>query len=166
MLAIKNARIYPVDRPVIENGSILIDNGKIAYVGASIEIPDGAEVIDAGGRTVYPGFIDAHCHVGMMESAIGFEGSDENEMTDPVTPHVRAIDGFNPLDETVKEAREAGVTLAATGPGSGNVIGGTFMVVKTVGVRVDDMIVKDPLAMKSARTQSRFHLKNKTPMTR
>lgn len=169
MLAIKNARIYPVDRPVIENGSILIDNGKIAYVGASIEIPDGAEVIDAGGRTVYPGFTDAHCHVGMMESAIGFEGSDENEMTDPVTPHVRAIDGFNPLDETVKEAREAGVTLAATGPGSGNVIGGTFMVVKTVGVRVDDMIVKDPLAMKIAFGENPkrvYHSKNKTPMTR
>ena len=85
-----------------------------------------------------------------------------------MTPHVRAIDSFNP-DETVKEAREAGVTLAATGPGSGNVIGGTFMVVKTVGVRVDDMIVKDPLAMKIAFGENPkrvYHSKNKTPMTR
>lgn len=169
MIAIKNAKIYPVDRPVIENGTILVDNGKIVSVGASPEIPSGAEVIDAGGRSAYPGFIDAHCHLGMMESAIGFEGSDENELTDPITPHMRAIDGFNPMDATVKEAREAGVTLAATGPGSGNVIGGTFMAVKTYGVRVDDMVVKDPLAMKIAFGENPkrvYNSKGKTPTTR
>lgn len=169
MIAIRNARIHPVDGPVIKNGAILIDGGKIVSVGGGTKIPADAEVIDAGGRTVYPGFIDAHCHLGMMESAIGFEGSDENEMTDPVTPHMRAIDGFNPMDATVREAREAGVTLAATGPGSGNVIGGTFMAVKTAGVRVDDMIVKDPLAMKIAFGENPkrvYYAKGKTPTTR
>ncbi len=169
MIAITNAKIYPVDAPVIEKGSILIDGGKIVKLGANIDIPADAEVIDAGGRSVYPGFIDAHCHVGMWESAIGFEGDDVNEMTDPVTPHMRAIDGFNPMDETVKEACQAGVTLAATGPGSANPIGGTFMAIKTHGHRADDMVVKDPLAMKIAFGENPkrvYNAKNKTPMTR
>ncbi|NLA61433.1 MAG: amidohydrolase [Firmicutes bacterium] len=169
MLAITNAKVFPVDAPVIEKGSILIDGGKIVKVGANIDIPAEAEVIDAGGRSVYPGFIDAHCHVGMWESAIGFEGDDVNEMTDPVTPHMRAIDGFNPMDETVKKACQAGVTLAATGPGSANPIGGTFMAIKTYGHRVDDMVVKDPLAMKIAfgeKPKRVYNAKNKTPMTR
>lgn len=169
MIAITNAKIYPVDAPVIEKGSILVEAGKIVKLGADIDIPAEAEIIDAGGRSVYPGFIDAHCHVGMMESAIGFEGDDVNEMTDPVTPHMRAIDGFNPLDITVKEACEAGVTVAATGPGSANPIGGTFMAVKTYGHRVDDMVIKDPLAMKIAFGENPkrvYNAKGKTPMTR
>ena len=169
MIAIKNAEIYPVDAPVIENGTILIDAGKVVSLGTNIDIPAGAEVIDAGGRSAFPGFIDAHCHVGMWESAIGFEGDDVNEMTDPVTPHMRAIDGFNPVDDTVKEACRAGVTIAATGPGSANPIGGTFMAVKTCGHRVDDMIVKDPLAMKIAFGENPkrvYNAKSKTPMTR
>ncbi len=169
MIAITNAKIHPVDAPVIEKGSVLIDGGKIVRLGANVDIPSGAEVIDAGGRSVFPGFVDAHCHVGMWESAIGFEGDDVNEMTDPVTPHMRAIDGFNPLDETVKEACHAGVTVAATGPGSANPIGGTFMAVKTHGHRVDDMILKDPLAMKIAFGENPkrvYNSKSKTPMTR
>lgn len=169
MLAITNARIYPVDAPVIEKGTILIDGGKIVKLGADVEIPAEAEVIDAGGRSVYPGFIDAHCHVGMWESAIGFEGDDVNEMTDPVTPHMRAIDGFNPMDETVAEAMRAGVTTVATGPGSANPIGGTFMAIKTYGHRVDDMVIKDPLAMKIAFGENPkrvYNAKSKTPMTR
>ncbi|MGE5579064.1 MAG: amidohydrolase [Bacillota bacterium] len=169
MLAIKNARIYPVDGPVIEKGTVLIDGGKITQVGADVQIPAGAEVVDAGGRSVYPGFVDAHCHLGMWESAIGFEGDDGNEMTDPITPHMRGIDGFNPMDETVKEALEAGVTCCATGPGSANVVGGTFMVIKTHGDRVDDMIVKNPLAMKIAFGENPkrvYNSKSKTPSTR
>ncbi len=169
MIAIRNTWIHCVDGPLIENGTILIDGGKIVGVGKDIDIPAGIEIVDAGGRPSYPGFIDAHCHVGMQESAIGFEGDDVNEMTDPVTPNVRAIDGFNPMDITVAEACKAGVTTAATGPGSANPIGGTFMVVKMAGHRVDDMIVKDPLAMKIAFGENPkrvYSPKNKTPMTR
>lgn len=169
MLAIKNAKIYPVDGPVIENGTVLIDGAKIAQVGANVAIPAGAEVVDAGGRSVYPGFVDAHCHVGMWETAIQFEGDDVNEATDPVTPHMRGIDGFNPVDETVREALQAGVTCCATGPGSANVVGGTFMVIKTHGDRVDDMVIKDPLAMKIAFGENPkrvYNSKNKTPSTR
>lgn len=147
---IKNGKIYTMAGPVLDNGSILIENGKIAAVGCDLPVPADAQVIDAGGRMVLPGMIDAHCHLGMEESAIRSEGSDGNEATSPNTAQVRGIDGINPLDITFQEAREAGVTLAATGPGSANVLGGTFVVLKTYGVCVDEMVIKDPLAMKCA----------------
>lgn len=149
-IIIKNGRLYPMVGPVIENGSILIENGKIVEVGIDIAAPECAQVIDAAGRMVMPGMIDAHCHLGMEESAIRAEGSDGNEATAPNTAQVRAIDGINPMDITFQEAREAGVTLAATGPGSANVLGGTFVVMKTYGICVDEMVIKDPLAMKCA----------------
>lgn len=169
MLAIVNATIYPVDKEVIKKGTILVDRGKIVEVGSNVSVPEDAQVIDAGGRMVFPGFIDAHSHLGLDESCIGFEGSDVNEATDPVTPNMRAIDGFNPLDITVKEARENGVTACAAGPGSANVVGGTFMAIKTFGTRVDDMIIKEPVAMKVAFGENPKRVysgKGKTPSTR
>lgn len=150
MLLIKNAKIYTMAGPVIENGQILVEDGKIAAVGTQLETPADVQVIDAAGKIVLPGMIDAHCHLGMVESSIGFEGSDGNEATSPITPHMRAIDGINPMDITFEEARQAGVTCAATGPGSANVLGGTFAAVKTYGKRIDKMIVKEPVAMKCA----------------
>lgn len=147
---IKNGKIYTMAGPVIEGGSVLIEDGKITAVGKRIEAPANATVIDAGGRMVLPGMIDAHSHLGMVESAIGSEGSDGNEATSPNTAQVRAIDGINPMDVTFEEARNVGVTMVATGPGSANVIGGTFVALKTVGVCVDDMVVKEPVAMKCA----------------
>ena len=169
MLAIVNATIYPVDKEVIKKGTILVDKGKIVEVGPDVSVPEDAQVIDAAGRMVFPGFIDAHSHLGLDESCIGFEGSDVNEATDPVTPNMRAIDGFNPLDITVKEARENGVTACAAGPGSANVVGGTFMAIKTFGTRVDDMIIKEPVAMKVAFGENPKRVysgKGKTPSTR
>ena len=169
MLAIVNAVIYPVDKEVIKKGTILVDKGKIVEVGPDVSVPEDAQVIDAAGRMVFPGFIDAHSHLGLDESCIGFEGSDVNEATDPVTPNMRAIDGFNPLDITVKEARENGVTACAAGPGSANVVGGTFMAIKTFGTRVDDMIIKEPVAMKVAFGENPKRVysgKGKTPSTR
>lgn len=169
MLLIKNGLIYTMNNEVIENGSILIKDGKIVEVGKNIIAPLDAEVLDVEGRMVTPGFIDAHCHLGMWEESIGFEGSDGNEMTDPVTPELRAIDGINPMDISFKEAYEGGVTTAITGPGSANVIGGTFVAIKTYGHRIDDMIIKNPLAMKIAFGENPkrvYHSQNKTPMTR
>lgn len=169
MLAIVNAVIYPVDKEVIKKGTILVDKGKIVEVGPDVSVPEDAQVIDVAGRMVFPGFIDAHSHLGLDESCIGFEGSDVNEATDPVTPNMRAIDGFNPLDITVKEARENGVTACAAGPGSANVVGGTFMAIKTFGTRVDDMIIKEPVAMKVAFGENPKRVysgKGKTPSTR
>jgi imidazolonepropionase-like amidohydrolase len=150
MIFIKSGKIYTMAGQVIENGCILIEDGKIKEVGKNLVCPPNAEVIEADGKLVFPGFIDAHCHIGMWEEGMGFEGSDGNEMTDPVTPHLRAIDAINPKDEAFENAIKGGVTTAATGPGSANVIGGTFSVIKLHGDRIDDMIVKSPVAMKCA----------------
>ncbi|MBE6731812.1 MAG: amidohydrolase [Ruminococcaceae bacterium] len=151
MLLIKNGYVKTMAGADIENGSVLIgDDGKILEVGANIEAPEGAEVIDAEGRLVTPGCVDAHCHIGLHNEAVGWEGRDYNEMIEPITPHMRAIDSINPMDESLPLAVRGGVTTACTGPGSANVIGGTFVAIKLVGKRVDNMIVKDPIAMKCA----------------
>lgn len=131
---------------------ILAVDGKIKKIAPILEgkAVNEAEVIDASGIDVYPGFVEAHCHLGLDGYAIGFEGQDYNELNDPITPQLSAIDGINPQDETFKMAREGGVTCVSTGPGSSNIIGGTFCVIKTYGNRVDDMIVKEKAAMKIA----------------
>ena len=130
-------------------GDILIKNGKIAAVGQNLDAC-GEEVFDAQGMNVYPGFVEAHCHIGLDGYGIGYEGADYNEYGDSVTPHLRAIDGIEPADPTLLQAAQAGVTSVCTGPGSANVLGGTFVAIKTVGRRVDDMIVRDNVAMKCA----------------
>lgn len=150
MLLIKNGYVKTMAGADMENGCVLIDDsGKIAAVGTDL-CADGATVIDAGGRLVTPGCVEAHCHIGVDNSKMRWEGMDYNEMSDPVTPHMRAIDGINPIDETFPLALQHGVTTACTGPGSANVVGGTFAAIKLAGNRVDDMIIKNPLAMKVA----------------
>ncbi|MBP3588242.1 MAG: amidohydrolase, partial [Clostridia bacterium] len=147
MLYIKNGYIKTMAGPDIENGAILIDdNGKIAAVGADIVCPEGAQVIDAEGRLVTPGCVDAHCHVGLDNQGMGWEGRDYNEIVDPITPQMRAIDSINPMDEAFGLGLQGGVTTVCTGPGSANVVGGTFVAMKLAGKRVDNMIVKEPLA--------------------
>ena len=129
---------------------LLLENGKIAAIGTGLALPDGCEVVDAAGLRVYPGFVDAHTHIGLDGSGIGYEGRDYNEMNDICCPQLRGIDGINPRDPSFRSARNAGVTCVCTGPGSANVLGGTFLAIKTVGDRVDNMVVKDPVAMKCA----------------
>jgi len=151
MILIKNAYIKPMVGEDIENGSILIDaGGKIAAVASGVEAPEGAKIIDAGGRLVTPGCVEAHCHIGLHNEAVGWEGRDYNETADPITPQMRAIDSINPQDEAFGNAIRGGVTTACTGPGSANVVGGSFAVIKLVGNRIDNMIVKHPAAMKCA----------------
>lgn len=169
MTLMKNATIYSMEEDAPYVGDILINDDRIQQTAPHIEAAPGWEVIDLTGYNVYPGFIDAHNHLGMSEESIGFEGNDVNEMTDPVTPQVRAIDGFNPMDLAVKEACQYGITTVATGPGSANVVGGQFAAMKTHGVRVDNMIVKEPLAMKIAFGENPkrvYNGKGKMPMTR
>jgi imidazolonepropionase-like amidohydrolase len=172
MLLIYNANIDTVTNGVVKNGYILVEDNKIKELGemSNINLNDyECKKIDATNKYVYPGFIEAHCHVGLSESAIRFEGSDHNEATDPVTPNMRGIDGINPMDITFKEALEAGVTTVNTGPGSANIIGGTFSIIKTNGKRIDDMIVRDPSAMKCAFGENPkrvYNGKNKMPTTR
>ena len=151
MILIKNGYVKPMVGEDIENGCVLIGNdGKIAAVGKELEAPEGCTVIDAEGRLVTPGCVDAHCHIGLDNEGMGWEGHDYNEIVDPLTPQLRAIDSINPMDEAFGLALEGGVTSACTGPGSANVVGGTFVAIKLSGKRVDNMIIKNPLAMKCA----------------
>ena len=149
MICIKNGTLHTAVSKETFIADILIDGGKIVKIGKGLSA-DGAEVIDATGLQVYPGFVEAHCHIGLDGYGIGYEGHDYNELNDPVTPQVQAIDGINPFDPCMKMAAKAGVTCFATGPGSSNSIGGTFAAIKPVGTRVDNMIVKFPVAMKCA----------------
>lgn len=148
MLCIKNGLIHDAVNREAYKGDILIENGKISAIGSDISVTEGTEIIDAEGLQIYPGFVEAHCHLGLDNYACGFEGDDYNEMTDIICPQLRGCDGIYPQDPTLKMAAEGGVTCVATGPGSANVLGGTFVAIKTVGQRVDKMIVKDPIAMK------------------
>jgi len=176
MLLIKNGKVLTMTGKNHERGYVLIDEGKIIKVtGEYDEIEDllqnkeNLEVIDAEGKYVLPGLIDAHCHVGMWEDAVGFEGDDGNESTDPVTPQLRAIDGVYHADRSFEEARENGVTTVVTGPGSANVIGGQFAALKTYGRRVEEMILKDPVAVKIAfgeNPKTVYNEKKQMPTTR
>ena len=150
MLCIKNGMIHDMVNLEAYEGDILMDGGKITAIGKNLDIPEGTEVYDACGKDVYPGFVDAHSHLGLDGYGIGFEGQDYNERNDICTPQLRGIDSFNPMDPSVSMAAKGGVTCVGTGPGSSNVIGGTFFAAKTAGHCVDDMIVKNPIAMKCA----------------
>ncbi len=151
MILLKNGHVKTMEGPDIPCGDVLIgDDGKIAAVGAGLEAPAGTEIYDAAGCLVTPGFVEAHCHIGLEEEIVGRMGNDVNEATNPITPQMRGIDAVNPMDEGLSEALKAGVTCAVTGPGSANVVGGTFCAIKLCGKRVDKMVVKDPAAMKIA----------------
>ena len=148
MLLIRNGLIFDAVHREPYTADILVKDGKIAEIGAGLTAD--CPTFDAAGLHIYPGFVEAHCHIGLDGSGIGFEGDDCNEMTDILTPQLRAIDGIYPQDPTFREALEAGVTTVCTGPGSANVLGGQFAVIKTAGHRVDDMIVRPFAAMKCA----------------
>ncbi len=152
MKLIKNAQKVFTMGPqgTLENVDVLIEGTKIVKIEKDIQVGNNVEVIDATNQYVYPGFIDAHCHIGMFEESIGFEGNDGNEATNPITPELRAIDAINPMDISLSEAIAGGVTIASTGPGSANVIGGQFTIIKLAGKRVDDMIINPYSAMKCA----------------
>ncbi|MBQ8258633.1 MAG: amidohydrolase [Clostridia bacterium] len=170
MILIKNGYVKHMVGADIENGSVLIgDDGKIIAVGENIEAPECAAVIDAEGRLVTPGCVEAHCHIGLDNEAVGWEGRDYNESVDPITPHMRAIDSIYPQDEAFGNALRGGVTTACTGPGSANVVGGSFAVIKLAGNRVDNMIVKHPAAMKCAFGENPkrvYGQSKKSPVTR
>ncbi|MCL1994283.1 MAG: amidohydrolase [Spirochaetes bacterium] len=166
MLCVKNGTIFTVAQQQEFVGDMLVKDGKIVEIGQNLS-GKADEVIDATGLFVFPGFVDAHSHLGLAGYAMRFEGMDFNELTDSMTPHMEAIDSFNPQDESVKMAIEGGVTTVGTGPGSANVIGGTFIAVKTAGTRVDDMIVKRKVAMKCAFGENpKFQYKEKDTCTR
>ena len=168
MQAIRGGTIF-TPREKIEEGIILIDKGKIVEVGRGAIIPKDAEVIDASGKFILPGMIDAHCHTGVFADGVGWEESDGNEMTDPITPHLRAIDAIHPDDIAFKDLRDAGITTINTGPGSANLIGGQTAVIKTFGRTVEEMVLAAPVGMKMALGENPKRVygeQKKTPSTR
>jgi len=169
MRAIVNGKIYTMAGSVLEKGTVLIEAGKIKAVGANLEIPAGAEIIDAQGKVVMPGIIDAHTHIGVYEEGIGFEGADGNEMVNPATPHIRALDAINPMESGFKGAIAGGVTSLNVVPGSANVIGGQAVAIKTWGKYVDDMVIQEPLGLKIAFGENPkrvYSSQKKSPSTR
>ena len=168
-MAITGGRVVPVTADPVENGTVLIEDGKITAVGADLAVPDGAQVIDAAGQWVLPGFIEAHGHVGVHEEAQGWAGSDTNEMTDPVTAQVRALDAINPADLGFRDAITGGVLAVNVNPGSGNPIGGQTVALKCWGRTVDEMLLREPSGLKSALGENPKRVygeQGKTPSTR
>lgn len=168
-MIIKNAVIHTITNGTFSGYDLRIEEGKITNIRKILRVYPREEVIEANGMNIFPGFIDAHSHIGLWEEGIGFEGEDINEKTDPITPHLRAIDGVNPMDSAFAEAIAGGVTAACVTPGSANVIGGQAAVIRLHGKRVDDMIIDPYVAMKCAfgENPKRIYGKNgKAPQTR
>lgn len=149
-MLIKNGVVHTMGKLETINADVRMEMGKITEIKEGLVPKNQEDVIDAKGKHLFPGMVESHCHLGLDESAIRMEGNDVNESSNPITPQVRAIDGCNPLDETIRNACIAGVTTVASGPGSANVIGGTFMAYKTHGVCIDEMLLQNPIAMKCA----------------
>ncbi|HTS99444.1 MAG TPA: amidohydrolase [Streptosporangiaceae bacterium] len=168
--AITGARVIPVTGQPIDGGTVLVDQGKIVAVGGQdLAVPADAEVVDASGKWLLPGFIDAHAHLGLHEEAEGWAGRDVNEMTKPVTPYVRAIDGINPAEQGFRDAIGGGVLAVNINPGSGNPIGGQTAAVKCWGRVVDQMVLRAPAGLKSALGENPKRVygeRHETPSTR
>lgn len=149
-LLLRGGMVYDAVHSEPFDADILCEDGKIAAIGLGLSVPDGCEIVDVSGLRVYPGFVEAHGHIGLDGYGIGYEGQDYNEYGDILTPQLRAIDGIKPGDYAFAEAAAAGVTCVCTGPGSSNVLGGTFAAIKTTGRRVEEMLVRADVAMKCA----------------
>jgi imidazolonepropionase-like amidohydrolase len=170
-IAITGGYVVPVDGEPIDNGTVLVEDGVIVAVGpdADVDVPDDAELVDASGTWVLPGFVEAHGHVGVYEEGDGWAGVDVNEMTDPNGARMRALDGINPDDEGFRDALAGGVTTVVVKPGSGNPIGGQTVAVKSWGKTADDMLVRQPVSVKSALGENPKRVygeKDKLPSTR
>lgn len=170
MILIRGGLVKTMAGPDIEGGQVLVAGGKIQAVGKEVHAPAEAQVIDAAGCIVAPGFVEAHSHIGLFDSGIAANAMCTNEIADGRAAHLRGIDGLQPMDEMFRDAYSRGVTTAATGPGGANVLGGTFAAIKLYGKRIDEMIVKNPVAMKCALGENPkvFHGQNRRepPLTR
>lgn len=168
LLAITNAHILPISGPAFD-GTLVARDERILELGADVVAPEGADVVDAAGAWLLPGFIDAHVHLGVHEEGEGWAGNDTNEMTDPVMAAVRAIDAVNPLEVGFDDAIAAGVTAVNVNPGSGNPIGGLTVAIRTHGRVVDDMVLREPSGLKAALGENPKRVygdQSKTPSTR
>lgn len=168
MLALVNGKIVTMEGPTFDRGTIIIKD-RLIYAVGSVTPPEGARYIDVAGKYVLPGFIDAHTHIGVAEEIYRIEGDDTNETSDPVTPHLRAIDAVYMEDVAFQDALTGGVTAVMTGPGSANVIGGMSLVMKTYAKTVDKAVLKNPAGIKVALGENPKRVygdQKKSPMTR
>lgn len=168
MILIKNGLVNTITNGV-KKCDLLIENKKITKIQENIELKSEYTLIDATDKLVFPGFIDAHTHLGLWEDSVGFEGADGNEETEPITPNLDPIDGINPMDINFREAYENGITSVCVTPGSANVMGGKCVAIKTYGKRIDDMVIKEMVASKIAfgeNPKSCYGQNDKTPQTR
>ncbi|MFZ5595542.1 MAG: amidohydrolase [Bacillota bacterium] len=169
MLAITGGKVFTMAGQTYEVGTVFIKDGKIDSVAGGIHKPGGWEILDVSGMLVMPGLIDAHCHVGIAEEIYRIEGDDTNEATDPITPHLRALDAINPEDLGFRDALSGGVTTVVTGPGSANIIGGEMVAMKTWGRTVEEMVLKAPVGLKAALGENpkrSYGRQQKIPSTR
>ena len=173
-IVLSNAKIIPIIGETIENGTVILNSetGKIEEITSSPgQNSIDSTVVDCSGKTITPGLIDAHSHVGLFEEALGPGpgNHDGNEMTSPITPYLRAIDAIFPEDMAFEDARNGGVTALGITPGSGNLIGGQFAVVKTAGKMIDNMLIKEPAGLKFAFGENPKRVgtnNNRSPNTR
>lgn len=169
MLAICGAKALTVTRGTIHGATILIDKGKILAAGNHVPIPHAARIIDAGGKTIIPGLVDCHTHLGIAGEATGDARMDKNEVNDPICPHLRALDAIDPGDEGLEDAVSGGVTTIIVTPGSENVIGGQSVAIKTRGRIIDEMVLRQPAGIKVAFGENPIKMhaaKNHPPSTR
>ena len=171
-MLIINGNVHTMDEKAYEKGYVRVKGMVIEDVGDMAECPsaeEGERILDVKGAWVMPGIIEAHCHIGIIEEKLGVMGDDCNEETNPVTPELRAIDAVNPMDPAFHDAIEAGITSVMVGPGSANVVGGSFAFVKTFGRSIDELSVKSPAAMKVAFGENpkvNYGQQDKSPATR
>ena len=168
-VAIVGGRVVPIAGEPVDGGTVLVEDGRIVAVGGDVAVPAGVRVLDAAGSWVLPGFVEAHGHVGVYEEAEGWAGQDTNELTEPVTAQVRALDAINPADLGFREAITGGVLAVNVNPGSGNPIGGQTVALKCWGRTVDEMVLREPSGMKSALGENPKRVygeQHKTPSTR
>jgi imidazolonepropionase-like amidohydrolase len=165
----KNATIYPITSPPLSNYDLLVEDGKIKEINSHIETSEEMEIIDCRNQYLFPGFIDVHTHLGLYDEGTGWAGNDANETIDPLTPHIRALDGVHPLDPGFQDAIQYGITTVHIMPGSANVIGGTTSVIKTAGTNISNMIIQKTAGLKIALGENpkRIHSNgNKESITR
>lgn len=166
VIAVKGARVLPIDGPEIEGGIVLLEGGKIKAVGRDVAIPPGAKIVDCPGGWILPGLIDAHSTLGFADESGRAEG---DELSDPSTPQLLVLDGLNPFDKRLRRALMAGITAALATPGSGNVIGPRPAVIKPVGRTVEEMTLLSPAGVKLSLGEGpkdAFGSKGRLPSTR
>ena len=169
-ILLKNGILYDLEKDEYNKKDIMVSNGKIIDIAKNLSNQgEDLEIIDLEEKFVFPGFIDCHTHLGIIEECTGKIGSDNNETSDPVTPHLNGIDGINPFDISFKDAVKSGITCVMSGPGSNNVVGGRNVALKTCGTIIDKMIIKNPAGFKVSLGENplaTYGINDKCPVTR